>query len=615
VLQCNGGVVLAPGSTIPTTSLTVYYGAPITSRLLTTINGVAAGVNASEAMLLIDEPNNGALGSQTGYGPSLPQMLCNFPAAGAGPTGCQQYVSPTGVPTTTVGANIPAANVFSGVVNGSSVTFNGIPVLPPVTSGNTRVYRITNVRINANSLYGGVAGSYQQIFASIGVTGGTASFLIANPTPLVGYLSKGLNASASNTANFPQCNNQNAFADLVNFNEGFDSAFKTRVDGVKGGVANNYGAAGIQNIPGIGYNSESNFVFNGANGNAVIGNGPYIAGYADYGTRLKATFTNIPVGATLYVSTSNVISGNNNAANLTQVFAPTPANTTSTSYAVLLSGGTEGLNFSAAQYTNTYTSPSSSGFPSTVIQYVPFTSSGAPIVAVWEVLNTQPTVTESLSFAVYVQYTAATNFPPVGNSSVALSFAPNSTNGAFNATHGGDGTNAGSSVVNYPIPRFIDSGISATAFTVSQCQTILLFPYVTTATGFTTGISIANTTVDPLKTVAQQGLCKMYWYNTVANVAATPILTDSSMGTGASPVIAAGVTYTLDASAPPAGPGLNFNGYMIANCAFQFAHGFAVVQDVGAQHIISVYLALVVPTPGSGGTRTANNNAPESLGN
>jgi hypothetical protein len=49
----------------------------------------------------------------------------------------------------------------------------------------------------------------------------------------------------------------------------------------------------------------------------------------------------------------------------------------------------------------------------------------------------------------------------------------------------------------------------------------------------------------------------------------------------------------------------NFQGYVIAQCAFQFAHGFAFVSDLGARNLAMGYLALVIPEPGSG-TRTAN---------
>lgn len=142
VLVCTGGSPLATGTTIPTVNITVYYPGTVTSRLLST----STGVNASEAILLIDEPNNNALGSQYGYGPSLPQIICSTPQYGAGSNGCAQVVGNNtgaaynlGSGVSTVGAwgvpivaggTTPGANVFQGAVSGQAVTFYGVPVLP-----------------------------------------------------------------------------------------------------------------------------------------------------------------------------------------------------------------------------------------------------------------------------------------------------------------------------------------------------------------------------------------------------------------------------------------------------------------------------------------------------
>ena len=61
-------------------------------------------------------------------------------------------------------------------------------------------------------------------------------------------------------------------------------------------------------IPGGGYggfssNNESGFILPAATG--TVGGVTYTAGLADFGTRLKAVFTNIPSGVQLYVSTTN----------------------------------------------------------------------------------------------------------------------------------------------------------------------------------------------------------------------------------------------------------------------------------------------------------------------
>ena len=64
----------------------------------------------------------------------------------------------------------------------------------------------------------------------------------------------------------------------------------------------------------------------------------------------------------------------------------------------------------------------------------------------------------------------------------------------------------------------------------------------------------------------------------------------------------------------------NFQGYVIASCQFQFAHGFAFVSDLGARNLAMGYLALIIPEPGNS-TRGPNplsssgSGSGEQLGN
>jgi len=605
VLVCTGGTPIAVGSQIPTTNITVYYNVPaVTSRLLSTSNGV----NASDALLLVDEPNGGAAGSQSGYGPSVPQISCNNPANGAGPNGCPQWVGSTligggatGVPVSgSPSSTTPGANVFQGVVNGSSVQFNGIPILPPVSAGLSRVYRITNVRVNANGAGGGVAGGPGQVNASISIGG----FQLTNPNPIVGYITPGLKTSIGSSSTFNQCNSvSGSFGALLNFSENFPTAFKTRVDGLTSNllshtsVTNNYTSSVTQNVPGTPYNSESGLIVP-----VVTGSG-FTAGLADYGTRLKAVFNNVPAGVTVYVSTTNVFSNGGQAS--LQSFIQPSGTTTATSFAQLLTSetATDGTGvLPLASFTNSFTAASSSGNPTTTlvttgispgavpVNYVGIQSQGQPIVFVWEVVNTQPTFSETITFSSFIAYSGVTpTFPPVGTSQVALSLAPNPTNNAFSASNGG------TTAVNNLIPRFADTSTNATAVTISACSTSLLFPYITTLTGFTTGIEIANTTTDTFKTTAQSGTCALNWYQGTSN----PAITTTA-------AIPSGTIFVHDAS-DPAFAGTNFSGYMIAVCNFQLAHGVAIITDIGAQRILSNYLALVLGT-----SRTT---LPENLNN
>jgi len=608
VLNCTGGVPLAMGSLIPTTNITVYYVGvtAVTSRLL----GNLPGYNASEALLLIDE--SGAVGL-SGYGPMVPQTFCSTPQYGAGTNGCPQYVGTTNIAGAVSGVPVvqptggwgplyngtqyyngtQGPNVYQGIVTGSAVTFEGIPVLPPVSSGLSRVYRITNVRVNANGGAGGVSGGVAQVSASISTNGAT-SLQITNPNPIVGYIASSLTTKVANGASVNQCATVSQVGGLLTYSENFGTAFKTRIDGANDGGSNNYAYTStvVQNVPGKTYNSESNFVYAGVNAST------YTAGLADFGTRLKAVFSNVPAGATVYASTTNVY----NTGSLTGTSGLYPvtqpgALSTATSFAQLLSSGSEGTADGTtpplASYTNSFTGTSGSA-----INYVGITSQGSPIVFVWEVVNTQPSFLESITFATWVGVPAGAA-PATGTSTstVNLSYAPNPTLGPFSVTSAGTAT--GSSI----IPRFADtSGSGSTWVTVNLCSTTLLFPYVTTLTGFTTAISIANTTTDPFKTVPQAGICTLYWYQggTAGNPAASPTAS-----------IASGTILAFDASGPTYA-GANFSGYMIAQCNFQLAHGVAIVTDLGSQHILATYLGLVLPTLSSART---NPSTPEALNN
>ena len=94
-------------------------------------------------------------------------------------------------------------------------------------------------------------------------------------------------------------------------------------------------------------------------------------------------------------------------------------------------------------------------------------------------------------------------------------------------------------------------------------------------------MAISNTSTDPFGTAAQQGPCTLNFYGSNAPAAVTTA------------PIASGTTYTNLASL--AAP--NFQGYVIAVCNFQYAHGFAFVSDLGARNLAMGYLALIIPDP------------------
>jgi hypothetical protein len=112
-----------------------------------------------------------------------------------------------------------------------------------------------------------------------------------------------------------------------------------------------------------------------------------------------------------------------------------------------------------------------------------------------------------------------------------------------------------------------------------QGKTWLLFPFVTNQVGYDTGIAIANVSMDPFGTQRQAGGVHLYFYgaNAPASIAITPI--------------APGTLFASQMSALAA----NFQGYLIAECEFCPARGYAYISKLGGGDPTG-YLAEVIRT-------------------
>ncbi len=115
--------------------------------------------------------------------------------------------------------------------------------------------------------------------------------------------------------------------------------------------------------------------------------------------------------------------------------------------------------------------------------------------------------------------------------------------------------------------------------------TALLFTFVTNQAGFDTGYTISNTGADPFGTAGTTGTCTLSFFGTMPNgTAFNP--------TVVTPSLAPGATHSnLTSVVAP-----NFQGYMIAVCDFDYAHGFGFVADgpIGSAQVASSYLAKTV---------------------
>jgi hypothetical protein len=496
--------------------------------------------------------------------------------------------------------------VFSGVVSNNQVIFNGVPILAPVTAGFARVFRITNLRGNA-AQFAGQAGSFQgqiPILASVSISSGIQ---LTNPLQTVGYLFTGLGSTAVRTAsnggtgtsmsNLLQCGTAGLTAGAVlRFTEGFAAAFKTRVAATatySGALTNTSGpvsASGVtQNTPAqILPGSESGFVL------AVGGNGT--AGLADFGTRLKATFNNVPSGINLFVSTTNINP-------LGNINVSTPVNTAQAPFNNLQNlGGGSTQTLAGLVLSETATAGAGGFLPlvantnnsggTLLFGPLPVDANGTA-TAVWEMLSANPNAVENVDFQVYYAYTGnpANNIPPTTpGGTVSFSFAPTYS----------------SPTASGLVPRFVPPATSTAIVSAALCQTTLLYPWVNAEPGFDTGIAIANTTSDPFGTRTQSGTCTLNFFGTGAGTTTT----------ATTPTINTGTVYADQVSNLKPG----FRGYVIAVCNFQLAHGYALFSDTGIRNWATGYLALILPTgTGSRNSSLINYNPAtggvEGLGN
>jgi hypothetical protein len=564
VIDCVGGQPTPAGQAIPQANITVFLNTNITSRLIVeSLNALSAA--SSEALLLVDEP--GAPGSPATGGVRVCAQLAGCSITGTGSRNDSGY---TVAGTEPYIGTIDRPNTWIGIAVTNSLQFIGVPIDPPGTSGH-RIFRITNVRANASGVSGGPAGTPGTIQALVSISGSTA-LPISNPTQVVGYVQQGLvfnvrargdvTAAPSATAlAYPQCNSlsrtagsaTNAF--ILQFQENFPTAFKVRSNGDS------------QDVPGRIYNTESGFYRSGGFPNNFGTVGSTRFGLADTGTRLKAVFANIPNGVNLYVSTTQL----------------TGTASSSTALANLLTGEV-GLTQNASA-TNTdfpVNSGVMGGGTQSATQLVPV---GGAVTAVWEVVGANALSADSYAFGVWFSWTgnAAQNLPAPGIGTVTGGFAPTPTGMGVSTTTAA----SGSSSLN--IPRFVDGTQTRNILTVYVCRTNILFPFVTNQGGFDTGLAISNTSTDPFGTATQAGGCTLFAYGDNAG---------ASVPTG---TVASGKTVAVLASNVMT----NFQGYVIAQCAFQYAHGFAFVSDFGARNLAMGYLGIIIPEPGVG-TRAAS---------
>jgi hypothetical protein len=448
-------------------------------------------------------------------------------------------------------------NLFQGRNDSfNSLSWLNIPVNPPGPNAD-RVLRIRNIRLNATSIP--AAGGTTLAFISI--SGAQVSSTITSPQQTLGTVLSGvsyevrgpadtpltapLSLTACNTYNIDLANSQSATAYsspggrtmLIKYTEGFPSAFKRRNAGTS--IADPQSAV-PQDSPTVVYNTESGF----ANPALPSLNGWNRMGVADSGTILRANFSNIPAGARVFVGTREF----NTGSTLSTLGSPsTKARLTAT----------PGAPFTPIAPD----SPLDGG-----LHLVPASGEVS-----WEVLESDIGAAESVAFVVVIAYSNNPQ-PAAGTIRSVGGFAPQNS--------------VATSTAADPLPRFLGLSAPVSMVSFNACRTTLLFQFLTNQAGFDTGVAVTNTSRDTLNTSPQTGRCTAAFFPTPFNPT-----TQAQFQPLNSPTLLGGEQWTFTVSG--ARPG--FQGYMMVNCDFQFAHGYAFISDFGSKNLAQGYQALVIP--------------------
>ena len=330
-IGCSGGTT---GTTI-TTNIQVFTDFSIASKL------TAAGTQHTEALLIVDDPSSPTLGG----------------------------------------------NIYQAVLTApNSVQFSGVSLTATGTTG-TRLMRIVNLRaaISPSLVVGGLFPTQVLAF----VTSQGSSIPINNPQQIVGFVQPGyqtqLLTAAGNPAQALAFDVAGGADYQLRFTEGFQAAFKKRNTAVSvatpTAIANQAGY-------GVDYETESGFYLS----TLPTTNGANQAGLATSGTRVRAVITNIPAGAQVSASGTQISSSTGSIA------------------ARLIATDAQG----AGAFNPVATGPDG---------YAQLTVTNGTAAAVWEILASDPAVIEQLRVGIRTVHAQALT----GSASVVGDLAPFST--------------------------------------------------------------------------------------------------------------------------------------------------------------------------------------------
>lgn len=622
-----GGVAIT-NPTVPAVNISVTVSAGrITNRLFSN--------NLTDALLFIDEPTNPTINvaDRNNQNPCYSYAPSGFVSTPGVCTGLNYYfengvATGAGIPGSTAGQNVPL-NVFQGqygigggfVPNERTITFVGVPIVQPGTFANagSRIYRVKNIRIQ-------VANVFQvnnQVLAFISIQNPPANLVLNNAQGIVGFVQQGLSFDAIGGGPYAQCLGFNngvstggtlSATGALRFTEAYGVSFKRRGTGgpldTYDAVYNQYFSNGFgQSNPTVNYNTESGFY------NTTFGttNSLGSAGIASSGTRLRARFSAVPAGVSVYVSLAPItgvtfgtsttigqganapgsayaVSGTDSNGATALTFSPVGGSSSSFVTGATVQGSTA-PGFHPTNLGVAYSSPTGMSISPSYYGQVTIGSDGTGTY-VWEVRRADDNAIDRLDFLVAIRFAPTTTI--VTDITAVDAFV----SGNYAPIVAPDPTVLNSST----IPSFVLSPEDRKRiFTIGNCATNLLYPFVSSVTGFNTGMAIANTSKDPFGTANESGVCLVNFYGDAAGGAVDPPQQKTSKAIPAGKV----ATFNLLFGNADWGitPVAGFQGYIIVQCNFRWAHGFAFISDPSNLQTAHGYLALILDPNGLGGSQ------------
>ncbi len=419
-------------------------------------------------------------------------------------------------------------NTYAGtpITVGSSAFSNDVRFTGIAVGAGTDIITISGIRGNVSG--GNVsisAGGFGVVSAQVSISNGALPLQNNNYT--VGLVTNSLSVTQGPvTGTINTCAGGSAVvasvanSGSVKIGELFPTAFKVQTPAAPGSDSES-GPNPIGSVPPAALPAP------GAPGiTASTPTGATVNQVANTATQFAVTFAGVPSGVTLSVPTT--------------IFSTNAAGTV-VGTAVLVTGEGSTTPVATAGLATIGTNPITAA-------PIPVTTAVAGTAYFYNVTTTDPSSTETFLVPVYPATAANNNPATLTAPTVTVSYAPRTS---FTGTL---------------VPRFVSgagNGTTVQLFGTTGCQTTLLFPFLTNQAGFDTGMSIAATGTGKFGDPQQGGTCAITLYGSTAP-ATSPTLVVPAAGEGHT---------TISAIAP------GFQGFGIAVCPFNYAHGFVFVTD------------------------------------